>query len=100
MAIKNPNVLSILGRRITVRPSERAILACLHDNLGFAVPYKKLCTLGYGSGAVTRRRKQALRQTMLMVRRRLDKHKVRCVLAAIPRFGYAMFPLRKRRMAR
>jgi DNA-binding winged helix-turn-helix (wHTH) protein len=63
------------GRQVMARPHERAILVCVHENMGLLVSYETLCeALGYGSA--TAKGKHALQQHITTLRRLLSDHDV------------------------
>jgi DNA-binding response OmpR family regulator len=71
------------------RPHERAILVCLHKNMGFLVPYDTLCAaLGYGSA--TAKGKHAVQQHIMTLRRLLSRHAVPYAVAAVSGAGYTL----------
>ena len=94
MAVFSRTAVVVGGRRVTVRPLERALLECLHKNIGSAVPYRALCAI-LGYGRATAARKHALQQQIVHLRRLLDERGVRMVIAVAPDVGYALCPLRR-----
>jgi DNA-binding winged helix-turn-helix (wHTH) protein len=76
------------------RPHERAILVCLHENIGFLVSYETLCgALGYGTA--TPKGKHALQQHITTLRRLLSDHEVPYAVAAISGVGYTLCSVRE-----
>lgn len=81
------------GHQVMARPRERAILVCLHENMGFLVPYATLCAvLGYGTA--TEKGKHALQQHIMTVKRLLADHEVPYTVAAISGAGYTLCSVR------
>lgn len=81
--------VSLGGHEVLARPRERAILLCLHENVGLLVPYE---TLGaaLGHGIVTAKEKHALHQHIMTLRRLLSEREVPYAVAGIDGVGYAL----------
>jgi len=95
MPLTNKRAIIVKGRRLVAPQQERNLLACLHgNNLGFAVPYETLCAaLGYGRP--TRKKKHALQQHVVSLKRLLDSYGVPCTITVAHNVGYALCPVRK-----
>ena len=85
------------GHNILARPHERAILVCLHENVGFIVPYETLgAALGYTT--VTAKERHAVHQHVMTLRRLLSEHEVPYVVAGIDGVGYALVRAREKEL--
>lgn len=82
------------GYAVLARPQERAILVCLHEAVGFLVPYEKLCAvLGYGTASAKER--HAMHQHIMTLRRLLSEHQVPYAVAGIDGVGYTLCAVRE-----
>ena len=83
--------LFINGQRVNVRRGQvqLALLACLLDNLGRAIPYKRLVTV-IGRKSDNWSTRHLLRQYMLVLREILLANKAPFVIAAVHDVGYAL----------
>ena len=88
--------LFINGQRVIVRRGQvqLSLLACLLDNLGRAVPYKRLFTV-IGRKSDNWSSRHLLRQNMSTLREMLLANKAPVVIATVHDAGYAL--LRNRR---
>ena len=80
--------LFVDGRRVGVQQKPLALLACLLDELGRAIPYERLHRLGYRSDS--RASRHLLRQHMSTLRDVLLAHHAPCAIANIQGIGYAL----------
>jgi hypothetical protein len=81
--------LFIKERKVKTFPSRVALLACLHENQGYIVPYQQLgIILGYKT--MQDRHRHTLRQHMLWIKRTLTAYKALCILAVAPNVGYVL----------
>ena len=83
--------LFINGQRVNVRRGQvqLALLACLLDNLGRAIPYKRLFTV-IGRKSDNRSTRHLLRQYMSVLREMLLANKAPFVIATVHDVGYAL----------
>jgi DNA-binding XRE family transcriptional regulator len=84
-------VLFINGQRVNVRrgQAQLALLACLLDNLGRAVPHRRLFTV-IGRKSANWSARHLLRQYMSMLRELLLANKAPVVIATVHDVGYAL----------
>jgi hypothetical protein len=82
-------LLRVNGNLVTAQRAQRALLACLYDELGSVVPYKRLCRV-IGHRRCGEKQIRILRQQMMLVRRLLTKHETRYILAIAGGVGYAL----------
>jgi hypothetical protein len=74
---------------VRARGAQRALLACLYDELGRMVTYERLCRV-IGHQSCGERQIHILRQQMMFVRQLLTKHETRYFLAVAAGVGYAL----------
>jgi hypothetical protein len=80
-------LLLVDGRSVEAPTAQIALLACLYNELGSVVPYRRLCSaIGHRSS----RKMHLLREHMRLVRRILAAHKLPYVLAVSQNVGYAL----------
>jgi DNA-binding winged helix-turn-helix (wHTH) protein len=84
-------VLFINGQRVNVRrgQAQLALLACLLDNLGRAVPHRRLFTV-IGRKSANWSSRHLLRQYVSMLRELLLANKAPVVIATVHDVGYAL----------
>jgi DNA-binding response OmpR family regulator len=81
--------LFISGRRVKVQRKPLAILACLLEDQGQAIPYKRLhAVTGYVSDS--RSSRHVLRQHISTLREILRAHNAGCAIGIIQGIGYAL----------
>jgi hypothetical protein len=68
---KTKLVLFINGRWVNASQSQIALLACLHDEIGYVVSYETLCFI-IGHGAASKKQRHILRQYVLALKRVLE----------------------------
>jgi hypothetical protein len=84
--------LLINEKHISAPDRHVALLACLYDNRGRVVPYKRLfSTLGYEGRRDVQ--KHLLRQYMAWIKRALSQHEAPYVLSVAQNVGYALCEL-------
>jgi DNA-binding winged helix-turn-helix (wHTH) protein len=81
-------ILFVNGRRVTVQQKPLALLACLLDDLGRAIPYERLHKVGYRSDS--RASRHLLHQHMSTLRDILRAHHAPCAIGSIRGIGYAL----------
>ena len=81
--------LSMDSAQIGGGQGQLALLACLLDNLGRAIPYKRLFTV-IGRKSDNRSTRHLLRQYMLVLREMLLANKAPFVIATVHDVGYAL----------
>jgi DNA-binding response OmpR family regulator len=81
--------LFINGKSVKAPRAQVALVACLYNELGCVVPYKRLCRV-IGHQSSQDRQLRLLRQYMQLIRRMLATHKARCFLAVSAGLGYAL----------
>jgi hypothetical protein len=80
-------LLLVDGKSVKAPTAQIALLACLYNELGSVVPYKRLClAIGHRSS----RKVHLLREYMRLLRRILAAHKLGYVLAVSQNVGYAL----------
>jgi DNA-binding response OmpR family regulator len=77
------------GHEVMARPHERAILVCLHANVGYLVPYETLCA-ALGHGTATAKERHALHQHIMTLRRLLSEHEIPYAVAGVDGVGYTL----------
>jgi DNA-binding winged helix-turn-helix (wHTH) protein len=77
------------GHDVMARPHERAILVCLHENVGFLVPYETLCA-ALGHETATAKERHALHQHIMTLRRLLSEHEIPYAVAGVDGVGYTL----------
>ena len=92
-------VLFINGRWAKAPRSAVALLACLHDEIGYLVPYETLCSI-IGHEEATKKQKHVLRQHMIAIKRVLEEHQAGCAVAVVDGAGYVLCHKRRRRQPR
>jgi DNA-binding XRE family transcriptional regulator len=87
-------VVFINGERPRLNQTLTALLACLVDDLGRVVPYKRLCSvIGHKSERGSDR--HVLRQYIRSLRDLLVTHKAPYVIAIVDEFGYGLCEIAK-----
>jgi hypothetical protein len=92
-------VLFINGRWAKAPRSAIALLSCLHDEIGYLVPYERLCSI-IGHEEATTKQKHVLRQYMTAIKRVLEEHKAGCAVAVVDGAGYVLCHKRRHRQQR
>jgi DNA-binding winged helix-turn-helix (wHTH) protein len=67
---------------------------CLHENMGFLVPYERLCA-ALGHRTATAKGKHTLQQHIMTLRRLLSDHAVPYAVAAVSGTGYTLCYVRE-----
>jgi DNA-binding XRE family transcriptional regulator len=88
---KTGSVLLIDGHRVNARRDTKqgALLACLFADLGYVIPYKRLCS-AIGRKSASWSDRHLLRQHVSFLRDRLLAHKAPYVIAVVPEVGYGL----------
>jgi DNA-binding winged helix-turn-helix (wHTH) protein len=84
MPAVNQKAIHIDGRRVVGRPQDRALLTCLHVNIGIVVPHERFFrALGWTETSITSKKMKTLQQHVFRAKRLLERHNVPCAIAVV-----------------